>query len=72
MSPDLSQAEIDAICEPLTQHAAQVRFLRRLGLVVARAPSGRPLVNRKHYDAVRGREPIEARAAADEPAWGAA
>ncbi len=71
MEPDLTQPEIDRICEPLTQPAAQVRYLRSLGLVVARRPNGRPLVNRKHYDAVRGREPSKARAA-DEPAWGAA
>lgn len=53
--PDLSDAEIDSICEGLTQNAAKVRYLEKtLGLVVARKPNGRPLVNRKHYDAVRG------------------
>ena len=46
MGPDLTQGEIDAICEPLKQPAAQVRYLERLGLVVARKPNGRPLVNR--------------------------
>lgn len=71
MGPDLTQGEIDAICEPLKQPAAQVRYLKRLGLVVARKPNGRPLVNRKHYDDVRGRRPGAARTT-DEPAWGAA
>ena len=51
---DLSDDEIDAICAGLVQNAAKVRFLQRLGLTVARRPNGRPLVNRAHYDAVRG------------------
>lgn len=68
MLPDLTDVEIRRICEPLTQPAAQVRYLRSLGLVVARKPNGRPLVNRKHYDDVRG----SPRRTADEPAWGTA
>lgn len=52
--PDLSDEEVDEICDGLSQNAAKVRFLQSLGLVVARKPNGRPLVNRKHYDAVRG------------------
>lgn len=52
--PDLTDEEIADICRPLTQGAAQVRFLRRLGLRVERRPDGRPLVNRQHYDLVRG------------------
>lgn len=72
IAPDLTQAELDRICEPLKQGAAQVRYLRSLGLVVARKPNGQALVNRRHYDEVRGREPLRTRAAADEPAWGTA
>lgn len=53
-SPDLTDDEINTICTPLTQSAAQARYLRSLGLLVARRPDGRPLVNRAHYDAVRG------------------
>ena len=67
MSPDLTDEEIARICEPLTQAAAQARYLRSLGLVVARKPNGRPLVNRRHYDEARG-QPAESRRA-DEPAW---
>ena len=52
--PDLTQAEIDVICEPLRQPAAQIRYLQRLGVVVKRKPNGRPLVSRQHYVAVRG------------------
>lgn len=66
-APDLTDAEIDDICRPLVQSAAQVRYLRSLGLVVARKPSGRPLVNRKHYDEARGRQP--AALPTEEPAW---
>lgn len=51
---DLSDAEIDNICDGYTQSAAKVRYLRGLGLTVERKPNGRPLVNRAHYDAVRG------------------
>lgn len=45
---------MDEICHPLTQGAAQARYLRKLGLRVDLRPDGRPLVNRAHYDAVRG------------------
>ncbi|NRF70357.1 DUF4224 domain-containing protein [Aquincola sp. S2] len=52
--PDLTRDEIAEICRPLQQGAAQVRFLRSLGLRVERRPDGSPLVNRQHYTAVRG------------------
>jgi hypothetical protein len=52
MSADLTDTEIDGICEGLTQNAARVRYLKRMGLVVRQKPNGRPLVNRAHYDAV--------------------
>ena len=51
---NLTDAEIDFICKPLTQNAAKVRHLESLKLIVGRAYDGRPLVNRAHYDAVRG------------------
>lgn len=54
-SPDLTDEEIDMICAGLKQNAAKVRFLQRLGVMVHRRPNGKPLVNRAHYDAVRGR-----------------
>lgn len=49
---DLSDSEIDSICEGLVQNAAKVRYLRKLGLTVRQKPNGKPLVNRAHYDAV--------------------
>lgn len=50
--PWLSQAEIDDLCEPLKQHAAQIRFMSGLGLEVGTKPSGAPLVIRSHFEAV--------------------
>jgi hypothetical protein len=47
----LSDAEIDAICAPLRQGAAQARYLRDvLRLPVQRKPNGRPLVRRCDWD----------------------
>lgn len=54
LTPNLTDAEVDAICDGLKQSAAKVRYLRRLGLTVNEKPNGRPLVNRKHYDEVMG------------------
>lgn len=51
---DLPDDEVDRICHPLKQNAAKVRYLESLGVEVRRKPSGRPLVNRAHYNAVRG------------------
>lgn len=51
---DLTDTEIDNICDGYIQSAAKVRFLRSMGLVVRRKPNGRPLVNRAHYDASMG------------------
>lgn len=49
-SPDLSDAEVDSICAGLTQNAAKIRYLQRLGLRVDRRPNGRPLVARAEWD----------------------
>lgn len=68
--PDLSNNEIDRICEGLVQDAAKVRYLEGLGLRVRRKPNGRPLVNRKHYDAVCGQAAAERGAGnPSEPNW---
>lgn len=48
--PDLTDDEIDAICAGLTQHAAKIRYLKRLGLRVDRRPNGRPLIARAEWD----------------------
>ena len=50
MTPWLAQSEIDDLCEPLKQHAAQLRFIRGLGIVVREKPNGAPLVMRSHFE----------------------
>lgn len=66
---DLTDKEIDNICEGLDQNAARVRFLRRMGLTVRQKPNGRPLVNRMHYDTVMGGHRNKA---SPEPRWSTA
>ncbi|RCW73848.1 hypothetical protein [Pseudorhodoferax soli] len=50
--PDLTDQQVDAICDGLTQNAAKVRYLRGLGLRVDRRPNGRPLVARADWERV--------------------
>ncbi len=50
MTPFLTDPEIDEICSPLTQPAAQIRYLESIGLIVKRKPNGRPMVGRRHYE----------------------
>lgn len=38
-----TDAEVDDMCAGLTQDAAKIRYLRRIGLRVDRKPNGRPL-----------------------------
>lgn len=52
MLPFLSDAEIADLCEPLTQPAAQLRFLKGLGLLVKTKPNGKPLVARGEFERV--------------------
>ena len=63
----LTDAEIDAICAGLgpNSHAAKVKRLQAMGLIVNRKPNGRPLVVRSHAEAVlSGRAAAEREAAA--------
>lgn len=48
--PWLSQEEIDDLCDPLKQHAAQLRYIRGQGITVRTKPNGAPLVMRSHLD----------------------
>ena len=57
MSPHFTDEEIDGICDGLTQNAARVRYLRKLGLHVETKPNGRPLVARSNWETVMGRAP---------------
>jgi hypothetical protein len=51
--PWLTQDEVDDLCKPLRQHAAQARFIERLGLQVRRKPNGAPLVMRADFEAMK-------------------
>ena len=64
----LTQAEIAQICHPLRQHAAQVRYLRSLGLLVHRRPDGAPLVSRAEWNARLTSAPAS-KPAATTPRW---
>lgn len=50
--PWLTKDEIEDLCQPLTQAAAQIRFLQSLGLTVKTKPNGTPLVIRSHFEQV--------------------
>jgi hypothetical protein len=66
--PYLTDAEIAEICAPLVVPGYQVKYLLRLGLIVHRKPSGKPLVARAEFDRVlMGRQPEVPRAGASQP-----
>lgn len=50
--PWYSDAEINDMCKPLTQSAAQIRYLRGEGFTVGRKPGGRPLLMRSHAERI--------------------
>lgn len=70
--PDLTDSEIDQICDGLVQPFAKVRYLKRMGLAVRRKPNGKPLVNRAHYEAVMNGTTSGKPAAARGPVWSVA
>ncbi len=63
--PFLSDAELDELCAPLKQGAAQIRYLRSLGIKVDRKRNGRPLVWRADLD----RRPDRGSASSNQPNW---
>lgn len=70
--PWLTKDEIDDLCQPLTQAAAQIRFLRGLGLTVKTKPNGAPLVIRSHFEQVMnpaGKQKPAARTAPNRAAY---
>jgi hypothetical protein len=58
--PFLTEHELQAMCEGLSNSAAQVRYLQRLGLLVQRKPNGRPLLMRSEVERVLGAGRFEA------------
>lgn len=69
--PDLTDDEVDALCAGLTQNAAKVRYLRRMGLRVERRPNGRPLVARAEWERVlaAGQHAAQSTNGANSPKW---
>jgi hypothetical protein len=68
-----TDAEVDDMCAGLTQDAAKIRFLRRLGLRVDRKPNGRPLAWRPMPTAPEQNAPGEGSSIVVElQAWAAA
>jgi hypothetical protein len=70
LPPYLTDAELAEICRPRTQGAAQIRYLRALGLKVERRADGTPLVWR--HDVERRQAPPATGTtvgASNEPAW---
>ena len=65
----LSDEEIEAICRTRKQGAAQIRYLRALGLRVERRPDGSPLVWRAD---IERREQAQNQRTANGPKWRAA
>lgn len=51
-TPFLSDDELLALCKPLSQPAAMVRYLTRMGFHVKRRPNGWPLISRANFDVV--------------------
>lgn len=52
--PFFSDDELQELCDGLQQPAAQLRYLRGLGLRVERKPNGRPLLMRSELERVLG------------------
>jgi len=69
--PDLTDDEVDALCAGLTQNAAKIRYLRRMGLRVERRPNGRPLVARAEWERIWSANPriTQLTPGANSPKW---
>lgn len=53
LPPWLLDPEVADLCKPLTQAAAQIRYMQNeLGLNVRRKPNGDPLVMRAEFEAL--------------------
>lgn len=70
MTVDLTDLEIDQICDGLVQNYAKTKFLESLGLRVRKKPNGRPLVNRSHYDRIMGIGTVAHESVSHSPVWG--
>lgn len=69
LPPYLTDAEITEICRPRRQGAAQIRFLRSIGIKAARRADGTPLVWRADVERARASGAAGTVPASNEPAW---
>ena len=69
LPPYLTDAEVAEICRPRTQGAAQIRYLRSLGVKVARRADGTPLVWRVDVERQSVSAPSATVGASNEPNW---
>jgi hypothetical protein len=67
LSPNLTDAEVLAICEPLKLGGAQCKFLERLGMIVKRKPNGRPLIARGEFERVMIGKQVDAKPSGTQP-----
>lgn len=65
---NLTEAELRDICRPLTQPAAQVRYLQSIGVTARRRPDGTVLVCRAHYNDVMSKT-LATAGDDDQPVW---
>lgn len=54
MTPFLTDDEVSGLCDGLVSPAAQIRYLKGMGLLVQRKPNGRPLLLRSELERVLG------------------
>lgn len=66
-SPNLTDAEVLAVCEPLKLGKAQCRYLARLGMKVAQKPNGKPLIARGEFERVMIGKQIDAKPSGTQP-----
>jgi hypothetical protein len=65
----LTDAEIADLCRPLRQPAAQLRYLRSLGIPVQRRRDGTPLVWRRDLERASAGGDGATMDSANEPRW---
>ncbi len=69
MTPYLTDAELFDICRPRRQGAAQIRYLRSIGVPVQRRADGTPLVWRRDVERPAGPAGGATVPASNEPNW---
>jgi hypothetical protein len=69
LPPYLTDSEIAEICRPRRQGAAQIRFLRSIGIKAERRADGTPLVWRVDVERARASAEGATLPASNQPSW---